>query len=332
MPNYAIGIDLGGTKILTGIVNKGNGEVLYSIKQKTGKEKDAETIVEKLKLSIKELIETSHFDIAQIDSIGIGAPGQVDRNRGILVSAPNLNCENLNLKALLEREFYIPTFLGNDVEIATLGEMKFGAGAGFDNFVCIFVGTGVGSGIAENGKIRHGATGTAGEIGHIIVDAGGRPCGCGGNGCLEAYASRTAIEARILGALKKGRQSIITDFMRDDKPISSKMLKKALEHKDELVTQVLFEASDYLSNGIATVINFYNPQLIVMGGGLIDAVDEFYERTITKAKMKALPVPAAKIQFKKAKLGDFSGVVGACFLEEAQKQKAPEKISDALYK
>ena len=332
MPNYAIGIDLGGTKILTGIVNKGNGEVLYSIKQKTGKEKDAENIVEKLKLSIKELIETSHFDIAQIDSIGIGAPGQVDRNRGILVSAPNLNCENLNLKALLEREFYIPTFLGNDVEIATLGEMKFGAGAGFDNFVCIFVGTGVGSGIAENGKIGHGAPGTAGEIGHIIVDAGGRPCGCGGNGCLEAYASRTAIEARILGALKKGRQSIITDFMRDDKPISSKMLKKALEHKDELVTQVLFEASDYLSNGIATVINFYNPQLIVMGGGLIDAVDEFYERTITKAKMKALPVPAAKIQFKKAKLGDFSGVVGACFLEEAQKQKAPEKISDALYK
>ena len=317
MPNYAIGIDLGGTKILTGIVNKGSGEVLYSIKQKTGKEKDAESIVEKLKFSIKEIIETSHFDIAQIDSIGIGAPGQVDREKGILVSAPNLNCENLNLKAILEREFFIPTFIGNDVEIATLGEMKFGAGKGFNDFVCIFVGTGVGSGIAQNGKVRHGATGTAGEIGHIIVDAGGRPCGCGGNGCLEAYASRTAIEARIMGALKKGRASVITDYMRDDRAISSKMIKKALDHHDELITHVLFEASDYLSNGLATIINFYNPELIVLGGGLIDAVDEFYERTITKAKAKALPLPASKIQFRKAKLGDFSGVVGACFLQDS---------------
>ena len=317
MPNYAIGIDLGGTKILTGIVNKGSGEVLYSIKQKTGKEKDAESIVEKLKFSIKEIIETSHFDIAQIDSIGIGAPGQVDRERGILVSAPNLNCENLNLKAILEREFFIPTFIGNDVEIATLGEMKFGAGKGFNDFVCIFVGTGVGSGIAQNGRVRHGATGTAGEIGHIIVDAGGRPCGCGGNGCLEAYASRTAIEARIMGALKKGRASVITDYMRDDRAISSKMIKKALDHHDELITHVLFEASDYLSNGLATIINFYNPELIVLGGGLIDAVDEFYERTITKAKAKALPLPASKIQFRKAKLGDFSGVVGACFLQDS---------------
>ena len=131
MPNYAIGIDLGGTKILSGLVNKGNGEVLFSIKQKTGNEKDAETIVEKLKLSVKELLETSHFDIAQIDSIGIGAPGQVDREKGILISAPNLSCSNLNIKAILEREFYIPTYVGNDVGIATLGEMKFGAGKGF---------------------------------------------------------------------------------------------------------------------------------------------------------------------------------------------------------
>ena len=225
----------------------------------------------------------------------------------------------------MEREFYIPTFIGNDVEIATLGEMKFGAGKDYNDFVCIFVGTGIGSGIACDGKVRHGATGTAGEIGHIIVDAGGRPCGCGANGCLEAYASRTAIEARIMGALKKGRPSVITEFMRDDKAISSKMIRKALEHKDELITQILFEASDYLSNGLATIINFYNPELIVMGGGLIDAVDEFYERTITKAKAKALPIPASKIQFKKAKLGDFSGVVGACFLQDSQKTRTPEK-------
>ena len=138
--------------------------------------------------------------------------------------------------------------------------------------------------------------------------------------------TKARIEARIMGALKKGRASVITEYMRDDKAISSKMIRKSLEHKDELITQILFEASDYLSNGLATIINFYNPALIVMGGGLIDAVDEFYERTITKAKAKALPVPASKIRFEKAKLGDFSGVVGACFLEEAQKLKKTSNV------
>jgi glucokinase len=122
-----------------------------------------------------------------------------------------------------------------------------------------------------------------------------------------------------MGALKKGHPSIITEFMRDDKAISSKMIKKTLEHRDELVTNIMIEASDYLSNGLATIMNFYNPELIVMGGGLIDAIDEFYERTVKKAKVKALPIPASKTQFKKAQLGDFSGVVGACFLDNVNK-------------
>ncbi len=317
--NYAIGIDLGGTKILTGLVDKKTGKVLSSKKYKTNKEKGADHVVAKIIQSVKELLDESKLDISQIDSIGIGAPGQVDREKGILIYAPNLNCSNLNLKEILEKEFSVPVFLGNDVEIATVGEMKFGSGVGFNNFVCIFVGTGIGSGIAKDGKIYYGASGTAGEIGHIVVDSAGRPCGCGGNGCLEAYASRTAIEQRIIGGLKKGRESVITEYMDDNGQISSKMIKKALEANDELVTRSLFEASDYLSDGLATVINFYNPELIILGGGLIDAIDVFYERTIKKAKAKALPIPAKSIKFKKAKLGDFSGVIGASFLSDLYK-------------
>lgn len=311
MPNYAIGIDLGGTKILTGLVDKETGNVEYFTKHKTRAENGADYVINKIIQSINELLEATKLDIHQISSIGIGAPGQVNREKGILINAPNLNCSNINLKAILERQFFIPTFLGNDVGIATVGEMKFGSGVGFNN-------------IAKDGKIYYGSSGTAGEIGHIIVDAGGRPCGCGGNGCLEAYASRTAIEHRITGALKKGRESVITELLKDGKRISSKVLKKALELGDELVTQTLFEASDYLSNGLATVINFYNPEIIILGGGLIDAIDEFYERTIKKARSKALPIPAKTIEFKKAKLGDFSGVIGACFLEDLAKNN--EKI------
>ena len=316
---YAIGIDLGGTKVLTALINKDNGQVVSSVKKKTRKDKGPVKILEKIIESIEELLSENIITKNEIVSIGIGVAGQVDRKNGILLSAPNLDCFNMNIKEILEKEFSIPTFVGNDVEIATLGEIKFGAGKGYQNLVCVFVGTGVGSGIVRNGELYTGATGTAGEIGHIVVDYGGRQCGCGAMGCLEAYASRSAIEKRITGALKKGRNSIILDYMEDGKSMSSGMIKKALEQGDELVTQALDEASEYLSAGLASVINFINPELIILGGGLIDAIEYFYNKTILKAHVKALPTPATKIEFKKAQLGDFSGVIGAAFLSDSNR-------------
>lgn len=315
---YAIGIDLGGTKVLSALIDKMTGKVVASVKKKTKKDKGPNKILEKIIESIQELIDDKHIEKDSIESIGIGAAGQVDRKNGILLAAPNLDCFNVPLKQIIEDEFSIPTYVGNDVEIATLGELKFGAGKGYQNLVCVFVGTGVGSGIVRDGELYQGATGTAGEIGHIVVDYGGRQCGCGAMGCLEAYASRSAIEKRITGALKKGRNSIILDYIEDGKPISSSMIRKSLEQGDELVTQALDEASEYLSAGLASVINFINPELIILGGGLIDAIDYFYDKTILKAHVKALPVPASKIEFKKAELGDFSGVIGAAFLSEKQ--------------
>lgn len=319
--SYVIGIDLGGTKVLTALVDKNTGEVVSSVKKKTRKDKGPSKIVEKIIESVWELLEENKSLRENVDSIGIGVAGQVDRENGILLAAPNLDCFNISLKELLEKEFDIPTFVGNDVEIATLGEIKFGAGKGYKNLVCVFVGTGVGSGIVRDGELYTGATGTAGEIGHIVVDYGGRQCGCGAMGCLEAYASRSAIEKRITGALKKGRNSIILDYMEDGKSMSSGMIKKALEQGDELVTQALDEASEYLSAGLASVINFINPELIILGGGLVDAIDYFYNKTILKSHVKALPTPASKIEFKKAQLGDYSGVIGAAFLSDSRGNK-----------
>lgn len=316
MKKYSIGIDLGGTKILLALVDKFSGEVVLSVKKKTRKEKGPEKIMSKMIDGIEELLEDSGACIDEISSIGVGAAGQIDREHGILIGAPNLDCFDLNIKQQIQSHFDIPVYVGNDVEIAALGEMKFGAATGCDDFVCVFVGTGVGSAIVKNGKIIHGATGTAGEIGHIIVDLNGRPCNCGAHGCLEAYASRSAIEKRIEGALRKGRHSAILDYMESGKPITSSMIEKSIEREDELVTQCVTEASEYLSGGIASIINFINPKLIVLGGGLIEAVDFFYRNTIKKARSKSLPVPATKIEFKKAALGDFSGVIGAAFLEE----------------
>lgn len=316
MKKYSIGIDLGGTKILIALVDRNTGEVLEHVKKKTKKDKGPKNIIRKMLEGIEELIEISGKSFDEISSIGVGAAGQIDRENGIIISAANLDCYDLNLKKILTEKFNLPVYVGNDVEIATIGEQKFGAGKNCNDFVCIFVGTGVGSAIIKGGKIITGATGTAGEIGHIIVDLNGRQCSCGAHGCLEAYASRSAIERRIEGALKKGRKSCILDYLETGKSITSSMIQKSIEREDELVLQCVTEASEYLSGGIASIINFINPELIILGGGLIEAVDYFYQKTIKKAKAKSLPVPAEKIQFKKAMLGDYSGVIGAAFLED----------------
>lgn len=318
MKKYSIGIDLGGTKILIGLVEKESGKVVSHIKKKTKKEKGPENIVRKMVEGVEELLEESGKSFTEISSIGIGSAGQIDRKNGIIIGAPNLDCYNLNLKEILQNKSNIPVFVGNDVEVATIGEQKFGAGKGCADFVCVFVGTGIGSAIVKNGHIIYGATGTAGELGHIIVDLNGRPCACGAHGCLEAYASRSAIETRIEGALKKGRKSCISEYLEEGKAITSSMIRKSIEREDELVTQCVSEASEYLSGGLASVINLINPELIILGGGLIEAVDYFYKQTIKKAKSKSLPVPAEKIRFSKTILGDYSGVIGAALLDERE--------------
>ncbi len=315
MKKFSIGIDLGGTKILIALVNKETGDVIHYVKKKTKKDKGPQNIIRKMVSGIEELLEESKFKPEDIESIGVGAAGQVDRENGIIIGAPNLDCYDLNIREHLTSHFNLPVYLGNDVEIAAMGEMKFGAAKGCDDFVCVFVGTGVGSSIVKDGKIIHGATGTAGEIGHMIVDLNGRQCACGAHGCLEAYASRSAIEKRIEGALRKGRHSAILDYIETGKSISSSMIQKSIEREDELVIQCVNEAAEYLSGGLASIINFINPKLIILGGGLIEAVDYFYKTTIKKARAKCLPVPATKIEFKKAQLGDYSGVIGAAFLE-----------------
>lgn len=316
MKKYSIGIDLGGTKILAGVVEKSTGKVLFEVKNKTKKEKGNKKVGSKIIETLNELFSASDIKKDEISSIGIGLAGQVEREQGVLINAVNLECKDLHIKEILEKEFNIPVYIGNDVEVATFGELNFGAGREHKDIVCIFVGTGIGSSIVKDGKIHLGASQSAGEIGHIIVDLNGRACACGGNGCLEAYASRSAIESRILGAIKKGRKSIITELCEGKNSISSKHIKKSLDAHDEVVTQYVNEAIDYLSGGIASVINFYNPELIILGGGLIQSVDEFYLKTIKKARAKALPTPALSIEFKKAALGDYSGVVGAALLEK----------------
>lgn len=369
---YAIGIDLGGTKILAAVIELETGRVVSSAKKRTvgntkdtadskyaakskdkvlkekNKDKDGKdskdkdnkdgkdskdggaALLERVIEAVNEALDAAGSNLlknGQINGLGIGVAGQVDRQNGVLLAAPNLGVPGqLAIGSLLQSEFKIPVNLGNDVEVATLGELNFGAGKDIPNFVCVFVGTGIGGGIILNGKPYRGATNTAGELGHMVVSAGGRYCGCGGRGHLEAYCSRTAITRSILAELRRGRPSVITEQLGDEiktdpntassVAIRSKAIAKAVAANDELVVSIVNEAADYLSLGLSSVINFFNPQRIVLGGGLIEAVDPFFERVVKGARQESLSVPAASIEIVRTKLGDFSGVVGAALLTQ----------------
>jgi glucokinase len=223
------------------------------------------------------------------------------------------------LGSLLSKELGKPVSVGNDVEVAALGEYVHGAGRGYSNFVCVFVGTGIGSGIVQNGRMYTGFTGTAGEVGHMVIEASGRICGCGGRGCLEAYASRTAITKSIMAEIHHGRASVLADeaqsqLKQGDTIIRSGMLANAIQQKDELVIEIVSEAANYLGVGLGSIMNFYNPESIILGGGVIEAIDLLFENAVHKARTTALSASAHKTPILRAKLGDFSGVVGAACL------------------
>ncbi len=317
---YALGIDLGGTKTLAAVVDITTGEVIASERKRTRAEKGQEYVSQRvIDLSTAAINDAKLPADASIVAVGVGAAGQIDRKAGVVLDAPNLGVKNMPLGDILRKQFGKPVAVGNDVEVAALGEYLHGAGRGYNNFVVLFVGTGIGSGIVQNGRLYTGLTGTAGEVGHIIVHADGRLCGCGCRGCLEAYASRTAMTKLIMAEIHHGRESVLAEeaarqLKEGETIIRSGLLAQALNQGDALVNEVVTGAADYLGYGLASVMNFYNPECIILGGGVIEAIDLLFERAVYRARVTALAAPARKTKLLRARLGDFSGVVGAACL------------------
>jgi glucokinase len=249
----------------------------------------------------------------------------VDADKGVLLGTPNLSQAVIDLPITesLSKRFGVPAALRNDVQVAATGELVFGAGQGITDFLCCFVGTGVGGAVVTGGKLVTGVSGSAGEIGHLVVDSGGRLCGCGGRGHVEAYASRTAITYRLMGDLKRGRKSVLRDLAPElstaamwpeSGAVRSGVLADAVEMGDELVLETIGEAGRYLGYGLASVISLLNPALIVMGGGVIESVELLFDVATDYARRESLAVPGRAVEFTRAKLGDHSGVVGAALI------------------
>jgi len=314
---FSIGVDLGGTNIVSAIVNY-QGKIVSSLKTPTLAEKGREP-------TIKRIIETIHKNIVQssvapedIIGIGIGAPGPLDVERGIINFAPNLpGWRDVPLKKILEDEFNIKVVLENDANAAAWGERCFGVGRGVDNLVCFTLGTGIGGGIIIDGKIYHGNNYGAAELGHMTVNKDGPRCNCGNYGCLEAYSSATGIKNRIKNRIKEGIKSKFLNFDNDDELLESLRLKLIFETArkgDKLTKGVVEEAISYLGIAIANIANILNPEMVVLVGGITNEGDKLLIPLRREVKKRAFYSNYKSLKIVIGKLGGNAGVLGAAAL------------------
>lgn len=323
MARLALGVDFGGTKVLASVVDVESGKVKGTAKKKTDSTDGPDELMQRIYEVARKAVSKAKSEMSDIEGICVGIAGQVDVERGILVGTANLSRSVVDLPMAknLKDELGIPAIIRNDVQIAAAGEARFGAGKGIDDFVVVFVGTGIGGGIVRNGEIVAGSAGNAGELGHTTIQVGGRVCGCGGRGHLEAYASRTGMTRAMMGELRRGRKSVLTEMMPDldpadpaVPPLKSGLIREALKQNDEMVQEIVEEGGTYLGYGLANVVNFLNPTRIILGGGVIESVDPFFEAAETSTRKQALAHAGEVVQIERAGLGDFSGVVGAAVL------------------
>jgi len=316
-PVMTLGIDLGGTKIMAGVVDQ-NGHILGSAKRKTRAERGVDEVINRILKTAYDAVADSNLEMSMIQAVGIGAPGVADYNAGVVEFAPNLpNWTNIALGPRLQHELHVPVFEKNDVNAGTFGEASVGAAKSHASVVGIFPGTGIGGGIILNRRLWRGARNAAGEIGHMVVLIDGPRCGCGRRGCIEALASRTAIERDILGELRGGRKSMIVNLMDpDDESITSGTLATALEAHDELVVDVVERASYHLGIFTAAMVNALDPECVVYGGGLIEACGPAMLPIIRETTYRYLlrPVDPERLPIIEAALGDHAVLLGAAML------------------
>ncbi len=312
---HVIGVDFGGTKILTGVFSN-SLELLGMAKVSTKSQRGVGAVIERIARCVRDAVDEADLSLKQVRAVGIGAPGAVDGEGGNIIFAPNLEWSDVPLKKELEKQLEVPVFLENDCNISTLGVYSAELGAKPRHVLGIFVGTGIGGGLIVNGELYSGFGHTAGEVGHMVLDVNGPKCGCGNKGCFEALASRTAIFRRIQAAVKDGQKTLLTDMLGDDlDDMRSGDLRKAVRRGDKLVTKVIEDAAEYTGIAVANLVNILNPEIVVLGGGVIEALgDEMMDVIRKTAKEHAMPGAMKGVQIVDTHLGDNAGITGGAVL------------------
>jgi glucokinase len=311
-PGHVAGVDLGGTKILVAIVAP-DGRIVARAKKSTGKkDQSPPTVIDRIAACVREAVSSAGIGAEDLRAVGIGAPGPVDLATGVLRTAVNIEgWHDVPLADELSKRLGgVPVALDNDVRVAVFGELHAGAGRGHRNWIAIWPGTGIGGGVVIDGKVLRGVNNAAGELGHVTVKAGGPRCNCGGKGHLEALASKTAIVREIARRASKGEKTIV-----DPDDARSGDLAAAYKKGDKLAVKAIDRAAKYLGIGIASIANTVNPALVVLGGGLTEALGEPFVRKVEQ-EVRGRPMNAATDDLKvvQSELGDDAGIIGAALI------------------
>jgi glucokinase len=313
---YVVGVDLGGTKILSGVFTH-SLECIGTDKLSTKSQRGVDKVVERIARSVQDAVDEADLSFKQIAGVGIGAPGAVDFESGTVIFAPNLEgWKEISLKKDLEKVLGVPVFVENDCNISALGVYVAELKSKPRSMIGIFVGTGIGGGLIIDGELYSGYGHTAGEIGHMVLEISGPKCGCGNKGCFEALASRTAIFQQIKSGIKDGQKTLLTEMLGDDlADLRSGDLRKAIRRGDKFVDRVIEGAAEYIGIATANLVNVLNPEVVVLGGGVIEALaDEMMSVIIETAKDYAMPGALKGVEIIASKLGDNAGITGAAVL------------------
>lgn len=313
---FHVGVDFGGTKIYAGVFNH-SMECIGSARISTKAGRGVDSVIDRIARVVEDAVDEADLSLKQVKAVGVGAPGAVDGDSGSILFAPNVEgWRDVPLKKDLEKKIGVPVFVENDCNIAILGVYHVELKAKPKSAVGLFIGTGIGGGIILNGQLFSGFNHTAGEVGHMILDPDGPKCGCGNKGCFEALASRTAIFRRIQAAVKDGEKTVLTEILGSDlEDMRSGSLRKALKRGDKLVTRIIDETAEYIGMGVANVANLLSPEVIILGGGLMEALsDEMLSIIVETAKDYAMPGVLKGVEIFDSRLGDEAGITGGAVL------------------
>lgn len=311
---YFIGIDLGGTNIAAGVVSQ-DGQLLCKTSLPTGARRPAGEIVADMARAAEQCLAASGLDKSQIEALGVGVPGAIDNDTGMVLFTANLDWRSLPLARMLRELLDLPVYLGNDADCAALGEALAGGAQDFESALMITLGTGIGGGLVSHRKLFTGWSGVGIEPGHFTLVAGGVQCGCGNRGCFEAYASATALIRQTREAMITHPDSALWNFADSVEQVNAKTVFDAAAVGDSVAQTVVDQYEEYLAAGIGGIVNLFRPHAVILGGGVSNQGENLLVPLRKKLKKYCYASQyIAPPQVVKATLGNDAGIIGAALL------------------
>lgn len=312
MKPYAIGLDLGGTKIAAGLVTQ-QGDILHRYSTKAHSEQPPDYVMNVVEQSCRALLETSGVNVEDIEAVGLGFPGTANGPAGIVLISSNLPAwDHFPLRDTLSRRLGLPVVMDNDANLCAMGEYRYGAGRGTSTMCYMTVSTGLGLGIIINGQLHVGNTGTAGELGHVIIDIGGPRCTCGKKGCVMAYASGIGLSRMAYEQIAAGAKTSLCDVApADRRRISGEQIAAAAAGGDEVARRIVSTAGYYCGVALSMIVQIINPELIVIGGGLTRIGTALLEPAMAAMREHTQPELWDSVRVEPWQLGDDLGIIGA---------------------